>query len=88
MRLLCASLFILAGCATSTEIRGPNGQIAHLIECPGAALTMGTCYEKANDLCPSGYNVLDAQQELGATMVSPYGAVQNVDRHLVIQCAP
>jgi hypothetical protein len=77
----------LCGCASSTEIRGPGGQVAHLIECPGAAVSMGACYEKANALCPAGYNVLDAQQAAGPVTVTQFGLAQGVQRQIVVQCA-
>jgi hypothetical protein len=77
----------LSGCATSTQMRGPDGQVGYLIECPGAALSMGACFEKANSLCPAGYTVLDTRQQVGATSFTQYGMMQNVERQLMVQCA-
>jgi hypothetical protein len=81
--ILAASL---AACAKSTEIRGPGGQVAQLIECNGAANSISTCYEEANELCPVGYAVLDAQQINGPIIANQYGFTQGVSRQLVIQC--
>jgi hypothetical protein len=76
----------LAACAKSTEIRGPGGQVAQLIECDGAANSISTCQEKANELCPDGYAVLDAQQMNGPIIANQYGFTQGVNRQLVVWC--
>ena len=51
--------FVLSGCATSKAINGPDGKMAQLIECRGASI--GACYEKAGEVCPAGYLLLDRQ---------------------------
>jgi hypothetical protein len=33
---------LLTGCATSTEIRGPGGEISHLVDCSGAAIPLAS----------------------------------------------
>lgn len=88
MRSALILVALLAGCASSTEIKGPGGQVAHLIECPGSAVPMGACFEKANDLCPSGYNVLDAQQSTGPVVWNQFGMYQGMQKQIVVQCAP
>jgi hypothetical protein len=57
--LLLATALILSGCATSRQIVGPDGTPAHAIRC-GAAVA-DACLEKAGELCPNGYDVLNAQ---------------------------
>jgi hypothetical protein len=52
----------LGACATATNIHGPDGQQAVLIECPGAAVPIPACFEKANEVCPSGYQLLDSHE--------------------------
>ena len=47
----------LAGCTTTQEIRRPDGTTEMLIAC-GASLGWNICYDKANELCPSGYTTL------------------------------
>lgn len=47
----------LSGCASSTPVMGPSGKTNHSIRC-GAAL-INACYEKAAELCPKGYDVVD-----------------------------
>jgi|GEM_PF-1960206 len=56
-RIAVSALF-LAGCSSTTvdsESR-PNGQHRHKIQCRDS---VGGCYEKAEDLCPGGYLVLN-----------------------------
>jgi hypothetical protein len=50
-------LLALGGCATSQEIKRPDGTVEYLIAC-GASLGWDICYEKANHVCPSGYITL------------------------------
>lgn len=50
-------LFALAGCTTTQQIRGPDGSVEYLIAC-GAGLGWNICYERANEVCPSGYKTL------------------------------
>lgn len=57
--LLLGTAAILWGCATSRQIIGPNGTPAHSIRC-GAAVA-DACLEKAGELCPNGYVVLNSQ---------------------------
>jgi hypothetical protein len=55
-------LVVLAGCASAKQVKGPNGEIAYLVQCGNAA--KGACTKKAADLCPSGYNLLDRDSNL------------------------
>jgi len=48
---------ILAGCATASQSVGPNGGPAYSIAC-GAAVPH-KCLEKAGQVCPNGYTVLN-----------------------------
>lgn len=46
---------LLAGCAiTSSHDRGPGGQPVHFID----AMSAGTAYRKAQELCPGGYMLI------------------------------
>lgn len=55
------SLILLAGCASATQVKGPNGEPAFLVKCGNAVKSK--CTAKANDLCPHGYRVLDRQAD-------------------------
>lgn len=50
-------LVTVAGCTTTQQIRRPDETIEHLIAC-GASLGWNICYDKANEVCPSGYTTL------------------------------
>jgi hypothetical protein len=49
---LCAS-----ACTTVQEIKRPNGVIEYLVGC-GAGTGWNICYNKANEICPTGYKTL------------------------------
>ena len=50
-------LSAITGCTTTQEIRFPDGTIDYLIAC-GASLGWNICYDKANEVCPSGYRTI------------------------------
>lgn len=51
-------VLLLAGCATATEIKTGDTQQSYIIGCHGMALSMASCFEKANEVCPYGYTPL------------------------------
>jgi len=55
--LLTALSFAISACTTSQEIKRPDGSTEYLVAC-GAGTGWNICYQKANELCPSGYNTL------------------------------
>lgn len=55
--LLLMLLAVLAGCASAKQVKGPNGEIAYLVQCGNAV--KDKCTEKAEDLCPNGYDLID-----------------------------
>ena len=58
-QIIAAFLLLIAttGCTTTQEIRRPDGTIDYLIAC-GASLGWNICYDKANEVCPSGYTTI------------------------------
>jgi hypothetical protein len=60
--LLLMLLLVLAGCASARQVKGANGEIAYLVQCGNAAKS--ACTEKAADLCPNGYNLIDRDSSL------------------------
>jgi len=60
--LLLLLLVVLAGCASAKQVKGPNGEIAYLVQCGNAV--KDKCTEKAADLCPNGYNLIDRNSDL------------------------
>jgi len=61
--LLPAMLAVLvAGCATSRDVRSADGWMTHVVSCGGPILNMGHCIEKAGEICGArSYTVLNAQ---------------------------
>jgi hypothetical protein len=87
-----AALASLAGCATSSQTYGPDGRVAHTINCSGMAQTWGACFAKAGELCgTAGYDVLaqgaDQSMILGGGPYSFAGS-STQNRSLLISCKP
>jgi hypothetical protein len=53
-------LGLIAGCTTTQEIKRPNGDVEYLIAC-GASLGWNICYDRANQVCPTGYTTISEQ---------------------------
>lgn len=50
-------MLLLTACTTAEEIRRPDGRTEYLIAC-GAGLGWNVCYNRANEVCPEGYETL------------------------------
>lgn len=88
--LICAVLTILliSGCATATRMYGADGNEMQLIECPGMAVPLGACFDKANEVCPRGYFLIDRQTggEM-ATFTPEMGMyASGVNKSIVVRC--
>jgi hypothetical protein len=58
---LIAVSFGLMGCMSisPTSFKGPSGKQAYSMMCSGMGRTMDACYQKAGEVCPNGYNIMD-----------------------------
>ncbi len=82
-------LLVLAGCASSRQVRGPNGGTAYEVKCGNAVKSK--CTAKAADLCPRGYTVLDRNGDRydDLTKVGNAGALEvkaDTTTIMLIQC--
>ncbi|HTN93025.1 MAG TPA: hypothetical protein VMJ33_00435 [Gallionella sp.] len=87
--LVLMLLVVLAGCASVKKVKGPDGEDAYLVQCGKAAT--GACTEKANDLCPQGYNELErnADRYDDLTKVGNAGKLEikaDTTETMLIQC--
>lgn len=58
--LVGVSVLICTSCANEpTRITGPSGRDAYTLRCHGMGRTLEKCYQKAGELCPNGYNLID-----------------------------
>ena len=79
-RIATIGLLLAAGgqaCSiTARQIYGRDGIAYQYIQCPGFWRTLDDCYQKANQVCPSGYRIADG--------VAPVGS--SYDSSLIIRC--
>ena len=71
MKLLTLSLLImLTACmsVTPSQFVGPSGKTAYSMRCSGMGRSMDACYQKAGEVCPSGYNIIDKSSSTVAFM--------------------
>lgn len=70
---LCA----LGACsATSVPIHGSDGKPYLYIDCNDMFLSLDDCYEKANEVCPTGYRIVTSV----APRANPFG-------NLIVACS-
>ena len=89
-----AALSLTACNAVSEQTYGPDGRVAHAINCSDAyGVGMDACYVKAGEICGvRGYDVLDKDKDETATAVvtgweSVFGAASaETNRVLLISC--
>ena len=66
---------LVIACARATPVITPNGNQGYSISCGAAVLDK--CYEKAGEVCPRGYEVLDRQGSQYLGQVSTGNAYAN-----------
>jgi hypothetical protein len=54
LSILAITLLAIGGCTTDQRIVRPGGQVEYLVTC-GTSTGWNICYNRANELCPSGY---------------------------------
>ncbi|MGI6656725.1 MAG: hypothetical protein ACOX5Z_07860 [Desulfobulbus sp.] len=86
--ITAAALLSLAGltaCAASiTPKPYPEGSGIYLMRCSGMGRTMELCRQKAAELCPHGYIVVE--ERASSTLVPINGSMRVQDDDLVIEC--
>lgn len=90
MKKLFWILFVLlAGCASYKPVKAPDGSNAYEVKCGNAVESK--CTQKAADLCPRGYSVLErnADRYDDLTKVGNAGALEikaDTTTIMLIQC--
>lgn len=87
MKLFCLlGALLLTGCAHNIDAQqfsGPNGRAAFTMDC--GAKTQA-CYQKAGELCPGGYNIVDRASGTVAVPVYGGGFIAAPRHSLTIEC--
>lgn len=81
--LIILSVTSLIGCASTKKTIMPNGLVGYSIDCSGTAVSMNTCYEKAGELCPNGYDVHTKDQSGGWIATSSFAGATSMKGMLV-----
>jgi hypothetical protein len=56
-RAMIPIAFLIAACTTTQPIARPDGRAEYLIAC-GASSGWNICYDRANEVCPTGWETL------------------------------
>jgi hypothetical protein len=66
----------------------PDGSQRRLIGCGGIQHDMLSCYVKAGEVCPAGYDIITASQGNGpnSAAASLIGGPSGIDRSLLVRC--
>jgi len=69
MKNVLMLVFLVAAysCATSTEVMLPSGQSGYSITCHE---NKTGCYEKAQEVCPKGYEMIDTSAATNGSMIN------------------
>ncbi|ATG74526.1 hypothetical protein AN401_12240 [Zobellella denitrificans] len=74
---------LINGCATATPINTGGPRQAYYVDCSGG--TMSSCIEKANSVCPRGYDIAGAQEQpegRASVLYNPYYGVATSTQHM------
>ena len=77
----------LTSCAAiePKQFVGPNGKTAYSMRCSGMGRTLDACYQKAGELCPNGYTIIDRAS--GTVAVPINGSIVAAPQHnIAIEC--
>jgi hypothetical protein len=89
MRILIAlgaAALLSASCAVSfTQIRGPEGKPAYVMNCNGLAVTKRDCAHLARRLCPRGYHLVDQRSMTASADARRYSTILQND-YVMISC--
>lgn len=79
---------VLAACATiePQKFRGPSGNDAYSMRCSGMGRTLDACYQKAGELCPNGYTIIDRTSGTVAVPATGGGVIAAPQHNLAIEC--
>jgi len=86
--LLILGVLSLSACAgiEPKPFVGPNGKTAYSMHCSGMGRTLDACYQKAGEICPAGYNIINSTSGTVAVPVYGGGTVAAPDYGLAIEC--
>ena len=86
---LCAITILAAyGCAASIDpvsFTGPDGKTAYAMKCSGFGRTRIACLQKAGELCPAGYTIVDDSSQVVGEPING-GTVIGTQNQLAISC--
>lgn len=90
MRKICLITLpvLLASCASiePQQFVGPNGRTAFSMRCSGMGRTLDACYQKAGEICPSGYSIIDRASGTVAVPASGGGFIAAPQHNLAVEC--
>jgi hypothetical protein len=84
--VLGAMAFLAASCAVSfTQIRGPDGRPAYVMNCNGVEVTKRDCAHLARKLCPRGYHLVDERSMAASADARRYRTILQ-NGYLTVAC--
>ena len=80
--LMMGLAVLAAGCVDVTSTAGADGKPRYTIDCDGES---GGCFDKAGDLCPGGYYLIERSSGTNAV---PYtaGVIAAPHTQIVVEC--
>ena len=83
--ILVAMLISSCAAIEPKQFVGPNGRMAYSMQCSGMGRTLDACYQKAGEVCPNGYTIIDRATATVAVPIN--GSIMAVPQHnLAIEC--
>jgi hypothetical protein len=84
---------VLYGCASASKTFDQYGNPVYDVSCPGMAIPISVCYDKAMEVCPNGYYLVGKDTGSGSvgTLNSTNGATTStyasgINKGIIIKC--
>ena len=86
-KLILIALVALAGCAQVVPVpfNGPSGKQAYSMKCSGGGRSMDVCFQKAGELCPTGYFIIERSNAIEGAAVNGYASL-STRQALAVEC--
>ena len=88
--ILLLTIFFLGACASSKELVLPSGEKGFAVNCGSyEGNSWSACYEKAGEVCPLGYDILEKIESEDKELIATRTQIQTIDndqRSLLISC--
>jgi hypothetical protein len=83
-----AAPLLLTACASiqPQQFVGPSGKVGYSMRCSGMGRTLEACYQKAGEMCPRGYSIVERGSSVASIPQANNTPLITTRESLVVEC--